>query len=131
MPGWTKFYVAGEECPILLEPEYCPCSKVFTAVCTLPEVPEVMTAPFYVGNHGWQQDFWIGESSISRGQEAARVKLPDKRMTLMNAESPYNHLLFRNKRYIAKNSAFFHAPETGLYRFWLTAYYEAKLYMNP
>ena len=49
---------------------------------------------------------------------------------MLNPESPYNHLLFKNKRYVSKLESFFHAPQTGKYRFWLTANYEAKLYMN-
>lgn len=121
MPGRTKFYIAGQECEIVWGPEYCPCGKEYTAVCTVPEVPEIMESNFYVGNHGWNQDVWYNMECICSAQEVDGRKMPDVRLMLMNAESPYNHLLFRNKRYVSKLESFFHAPKTGKYRFWLTA----------
>lgn len=89
-----------------------------------------MEAKHYIGGHGWQQDVWYNMDCICSAQEVEGRKMPDKRMILLNAESPYNHLLFRNKRYVSKLQSFFKAPKAGKYRFWLTASQEAKLYMN-
>lgn len=52
-PFRTRFFIAGQECHIMSQPEYCPCGKLYTATCMVPEVPEVMPQNFYVGNHGW------------------------------------------------------------------------------
>ncbi len=51
-------------------------------------------------------------------------------MLMLNAESPYNHLLFKNIRYVSKLETFFKPPKTGMYKLWLTASEEARVYMN-
>ena len=131
MPGRTKFYIGDEECEIVQEPKYCPCSKEYTATCTIPEVDDdSFVRPFYIGNHGWDQEVWFDVDCICSAQKIEVEYHPDRRVSVLNAESPYNHLLFKNKKYVSKLLSFFKAPRTGRYRFWLTASQEARLYMN-
>lgn len=132
MPGRTKFFVDGVECPILEEPKDHKGKKYMEAICEMPEIEDSdEERAFYVGNHGWHQSIFMDNDKIDKVMKQPKMIMPNHRNLLLNAESPFGNLEFKNQKKVSKFETLFRVPKTAKYRFFMTASRQGRLYMNP
>lgn len=79
-----------------------PNKKEMVAVCEMPEMPQTEARAFYVGNHGWYQSVYLDNNSIDKVMQQPKMIKPNERILLLNAESPYGNLEFKNQKTVSK-----------------------------
>lgn len=129
--GKTQFFIDGLECPVISEPQDRKHKKQMEAECEMPELDDLEDKPYYMGGYGWQMNAYVQGKSIDKVMKIAKSKKPNERVVMLNPESPYDNLDFKQKEMVTESQSFFKVPVTARYRFWLTGSEEVRLHMDP